>query len=61
MLLHLCIIVLLALIIRNTQARLLSMTGMDCSSSRDSIDIRVVRIKLDEVLVDNVWVLLDNH
>ena len=61
MLLHLCTIVLLALNVRNAQARLLAMAGMACSSSRDSIDIRVVRLKLDEVLVDNVWVLLDNH
>ena len=37
------------------------MTGMACSPSRDSVDIRVVRIILDDVLVDNVWVLLDNH
>ena len=37
------------------------MTGMACSPSRDSVDIRVVRIILDDVLVDNVWVLLDTH
>ena len=37
------------------------MTGMACSPSRDSVDIRVVRINLDDVLVDNVWVLLDTR